>query len=109
MVAIAFVSRIAKRNLTPSKPAPRYVSLCDVRQAVLSFSSSSSFSFLELGGGFDLPDRGTAKNRNLNVNRDQRSKSEVENDDEGRGRLGKEASKKTPGFAAKRTPLHCAQ
>jgi hypothetical protein len=49
---------------------------------------------LELGGGFDLPDRGTAKNRNLNVNRDQRSKSEVENDDEGRGRLGKEARRR---------------
>jgi hypothetical protein len=56
---------------------------------------------LELGGGFDLPDRGTAKNRNLNVNRDQRSKSEVENDDEGRGQLGKKGSKKAPSFAAK--------
>ncbi len=63
-------------------------------KAVLSSSSSFSFSFLELGGRFDLPDRGTAKNRNRNVNRDQRSKSEVENDDEGRGRLGKEARRR---------------
>ena len=49
--------------------------------AVLSFSSSSSFSFLELPGGFDLADRGAARNLKLNVNRDLRSKSEDENDD----------------------------
>jgi hypothetical protein len=34
---------------------------------------------LELRGGFDVVDRGAARNLNLNVNRDQRSKSEDPN------------------------------